>query len=264
MSSSVLYDAIDPRGRRSIAIFTVLSGLGLAVLAALGLKLLHARGQLSGEIWAVLGNPDLLQLLLTGLRATLEVALAALVFSLLAGAVLAVGLRSGNRWIRLPLRAWMEVFRGLPLLLLIFFLYLGGPAVGIEISTFWSLVVGLTLYNSSVIAEIFRAGVLSLPRGQGEAALAVGMTGGQTLRLILLPQAVRRMLPSLLTQIVILLKETSFGFLIGYTELLREGRTAVEFLGGQYSLPVYTLLAAIYIVVNMALSMLARWLEKRS
>ena len=129
---------------------------------------------------------------------------------------------------------------------------------------FWALVAGLTLYNSAVIGEIFRAGILSLPRGQTEAAYAIGLRRGQTLRLILIPQAVRRMLPALISQLVTLLKDTSLGFVIGYAELLRNGRTAVEFLGGRYSIPIYTAIAVVYIAVNTSLSFLARWLDRRT
>jgi glutamate transport system permease protein len=129
---------------------------------------------------------------------------------------------------------------------------------------FWALVAGLTLYNSAVLGEIFRAGILSLPQGQTEAAYAIGLRRGQTLRLILVPQAVRRMLPALISQLVTLLKDTSLGFVIGYTELLRNGRTAVEFLGGRYSIPIYTAIAVVYIAVNASLSLLARWLDRRT
>jgi glutamate transport system permease protein len=164
----------------------------------------------------------------------------------------------------MPAVAWVELFRGLPLLLVILFLFLGLPQVGVTISTFWALVGGLTLYNSAVIAEIFRAGILSLPKGQTEAAYSIGLRRGQTLQLILLPQAVRLMLPALISQLVTLLKDTSLGFVIAYAELLRTGRNAVEFLGGRYSIPVYTAIAVIYIAVNASLSFLARWLDRRT
>src|SRR4029450_5694806 len=108
--------------------------------------------------------------------------------------VLAIGRLSRRAWISRPAGAWVELFRGLPLLLLILFLFLGLPAVGVTISVFWALVAGLTLYNSAVIGEIFRAGILSLPKGQTEAAYSIGLRRGQTLRLVLIPQAVRRML----------------------------------------------------------------------
>jgi glutamate transport system permease protein len=147
---------------------------------------------------------------------------------------------------------------------MILFVFLGLPALGVTVSTFWALVAGLTLYNSAVLGEIFRAGILSLPRGQTEAAYAIGLRQGQTLRIVLLPQAIRRMLPALVSQLVTLLKDTSLGFVIAYAELLRSGRNAVEFLGGKYSIPIYTAIAVIYIAVNGSLSLLARWLDRRT
>jgi len=151
-----------------------------------------------------------------------------------------------------------------PLLLLILFMFLGLPAVGVTVSSFWALVLGLTLYNGAVLGEIFRAGIRSLPKGQTEAAYAIGLRRGQALRLVLLPQAVRLMLPALVSQLVTLLKDTSLGFVIGYAELLRSGRNAVEFLGGRYSIPIYTAIAVVYIAVNGSLSFLARWLDRRT
>lgn len=261
--SNVFYDELGPLARRRVARSTYAVSAGLILLAAFCLYKLYGLGQLSPRIWSVLLEADFLFLLMNGLQATLKAAWVALVLSLGFGGIIAIGLISRSPAIRLPLRVWTEVFRGLPLLLLIFFIYLGAPAVGIEVTSFWSLVIGISLYNSAVFAEIIRAGIMSLPKGQREAGLVIGLTSSQTLRMILMPQAIRRMLPTMLSQTVVLLKETSLGFIVGYTELLREGRTAVEYLGGEYSLPVYTALAAIYIVLCLFVSMLAVWFEKR-
>jgi glutamate transport system permease protein len=225
---------------------------------------LAAKGAFEADLWQVLTRNDVQRLLGRGLAATLRAALLAMVLSMLVGGVLAVGRLSRRSWLARLAGGWVELFRGLPLLLLILFVFLGLPAVGVTVSTFWALVAGLTLYNGAVIGEIFRAGILSLPRGQTEAAYAIGLRQGQTLRIILLPQAVRRMLPALVSQLVTLLKDTSLGFVIAYVELLRSGRNAVEFLGGKYSIPIYTAIAVIYIVVNGSLSLLASWLDRRT
>jgi glutamate transport system permease protein len=259
--SSVLYDAVGPRGRRRIALGSAAGILLIAVVLGVAVARLATKGAFDGDLWSVLGQGDVQRLLARGLLATLRAALVAMVLSMLIGALLAVGRLSPRPWVSAPIGAWVEFFRGLPLLLLILFVFLGLPAVGVTVSTFWALVIGLTLYNSAVIGEIFRAGILSLPRGQTEAAYAIGLRRGQTLRLILLPQAVRRMLPALVSQLVTLLKDTSLGFVIGYTELLRNGRTVVEFLGGKYSIPVYTAIAVVYIAVNGSLSWVAAWLD---
>jgi glutamate transport system permease protein len=262
VSEAVLYDAAGPRGRRRIVAGSVVGLLLATSILGVATARLAANGGFEAELWRVLTRGDLQRLLARGLAATLRAALLAMALSMAVGALLAVGRLSRRRWLARPVGAWVELFRGLPLLLLILFVFLGLPALGVTVSTFWALVVGLTLYNSAVIGEIFRAGILSLPKGQTEAAYAIGLRRGQTLRTILLPQAIRRMLPALVSQLVTLLKDTSLGFVIGYAELLRSGRTAVEFLGGKYSIPIYTAMAVLYIAVNGSLSFLARWLDR--
>jgi glutamate transport system permease protein len=264
VSEAVLHDAVGPRGRRRILLGSIAGVLGVAAVVGVAVARLAAKGSFDPELWRVLTEGAVQRLIGRGLVATLRAAVVAMVLAMAVGAVLAVGRLSRRAWVARLAGAWVELFRGLPLLLLILFLFLALPAVGITISVFWALVAGLTLYNGAVIGEIFRAGILSLPRGQTEAAYAIGLRRGQTLRLILVPQAVRRMLPALISQLVTLLKDTSLGFVIGYAELLRNGRTAVEFLGGRYSIPIYTAIAVVYIVVNASLSLLARWLDRRT
>jgi glutamate transport system permease protein len=264
VSEAVLYDAVGPRGRRRILLGSIAGVLGVAAVVGVAVARLAAKGSFDPELWRVLTEGAVQRLIGRGLVATLRAAVVAMVLAMALGAVLAVGRLSRRAWVARLAGAWVELFRGLPLLLLILFLFLALPAVGVTISVFWALVVGLTLYNGAVIGEIFRAGILSLPRGQTEAAYAIGLRRGQTLRLILVPQAVRRMLPALISQLVTLLKDTSLGFVIGYAELLRNGRTAVEFLGGRYSIPIYTAIAVVYIAVNASLSLLARWLDRRT
>jgi glutamate transport system permease protein len=264
MSEAVLYDAAGPRGRRRILVGSIAGLVLVALLVGAAVARLAANGSLDAELWRVLTQQNLQRLLARALAATLRAALLAMVLAMAVGGLLAVARLSRRRWLSMPAGAWVELFRGLPLLLVILFLFLGLPAVGVTISVFWALVGGLTLYNSAVIGEIFRAGILSLPKGQTEAASSIGLRRGQTLRLILVPQAVRLMLPALISQLVTLLKDTSLGFVIAYAELLRTGRNAVEFLGGRYSIPVYAAIAVIYIAVNASLSFTARWLDRRT
>jgi glutamate transport system permease protein len=261
--SSSLYDAIGPRARRRIQIGTALGTVLVVGLVGLALWRLRSHGQLEGERWGKLLDPDLRALLLQALWNTLKAAGLAMVLSMAVGALLAVGRLSAHAWIRLPAGIFVEFFRGLPLLLLILFAALALPQLGVQLSVLWYLVIGLTAYNSAALAEIFRAGILSIDRGQREAGLAIGLRRNQVLWIILVPQAVRRMLPALISQLVTLLKDTSLGFVIAYPELLRTGQGAVEFLGSRYALQVYLTVAAIYIAVNYALSSLARWLDRR-
>ncbi|MFI6360100.1 amino acid ABC transporter permease [Streptomyces sp. NPDC050743] len=262
--TAVLFDALGPKARRNVRLGTTVGSVLLAGALALALIQLNRHGQLSGQLWSVVLNTDLRQLLLEGLWATLQVALLSLALSLGFGMLLAVGRMSHRVWLRGPVRVWTEVFRGLPLLLLILFIFLGAPALGVDVPTFWALALAISLYNSAVISEIVRAGILSLPRGQTEAAHAIGLSNNAAMRLIILPQAVRLMLPALVSQMVVLLKETSLGFVIGYTELLRSGRIAVEYLGGTYAIPVYTEITLFYLLVNLLLSWAARVANRRT
>jgi glutamate transport system permease protein len=264
VSEAVLYDVVGPRGRRRIVAGSAVGLLVIAAILVVALGRMAAKGVFEADLWRLLTQANVQRLLARGLAATLRAALLAMALSTAVGALLAVGRLSHRAWLSRPAGAWVELFRGVPLLLLILFVFLGLPAVGVTVSTFWALVLGLTLYNGAVLGEIFRAGILSLPKGQTEAAYAIGLRRGQALRLVLLPQAVRLMLPALVSQLVTLLKDTSLGFVIGYAELLRSGRNAVEFLGGRYSIPIYTAIAVVYIAVNGSLAFLARWLDRRT
>jgi glutamate transport system permease protein len=196
----------------------------------------------------------------------LEAFVVAAVLSLLIGAVFAAGRLSDHAWLSRPSAAIVEFFRAVPLLILIFILYYGASrGVGITLSPFWALVLGLMLYNGSVLAEIFRAGVNSLPRGQTEAAYAIGMRKTQVMVHVLLPQALRAMLPTIISQLVVTLKDTALGFIITYPELLYQART----LGSQIQLgapilQVALVVAIIYITMCLLLSALANYLERRS
>jgi len=191
-----------------------------------------------------------------------------MVASTLLGVLLAVGRLSEHRFVRIPVSTLIEFFRSIPLLVVIFALYFVLPRFGIELSAFAALAVGLTLYNMAVLAEIFRAGILSVDKGQREAALALGMRKTQVMTLVLLPQATRRMLPVLIAQIVVLLKDTSLGFIIGYFELLRQARSLVEFLnfnfGNIYTLQIYVGAGLMYILINVLISQIAKLVEKRT
>ena len=263
MSQAVLYDVQGPRARRRVLISSVVGGLVLLALLALAASRLAANGQFEYDKYEpFLTEPLLYERLLEGLQNTLQAAAYALVLALVLWVVLAFGRLSHRVWVSVPAVAVIEFFRGVPLLLLIFALFLGAPlVVGIDLPALWALVIGLTLYNGAVIAEIVRAGILAIPKGQSEAAMAVGLGRGQVLRLVLLPQAVRIMLPSLVSQLVVLLKDTSLGFVIGFSELLRTGQQLVQVLNNP--LQMYLAVALVYIVINACLTALAGWLERR-
>jgi glutamate transport system permease protein len=265
--TSVLFDAPGPRTRRRILLGSVVAGVVLAGVALLIVQRLSDNGQFEGAKWGPLLNPSdenfgpLWRSLWGGLRATLAAAGWAMLFSLVLGTAMAVTRITALPWYRWLVVSVIELLRGVPVVMAIFFASRVLPEVGVDLSLRWYLVIGLTAYNSVVIGEIIRAGVAALPRGQTEAAYAVGLSRWGALRLILLPQAFRIMLPALISQLVVILKDTSLGAFISYEELLRRGNFAVQSLGNP--LQLYLLIGAIFITVNYTIGRLAVVVERR-
>ena len=264
--TAVLYDVPGPRARTRYRLLGVLGTLALLAIFGFVIYRLAAAGQFSPRVWEWIQYKEIQLLLLDALWNTLRAFAVAAFLSLVFGAVFAAGRLSDHAWLSRPATAVVEFFRAIPLLILIFILFFGlTQGAGIQITAFWAVVLGLMLYNGSVLAEIFRAGVASLPRGQSEAAYALGMRKSQVMSYVLLPQAVRAMLPTIISQLVVVLKDTALGFLILYPELLYQAR----YLGGQGQLgspilPVAIVIAAIYISMCLLLSWLANVLERRS
>jgi glutamate transport system permease protein len=266
MTTSVLYDVPGPKARARNRMLTGVGALVVAGLVALAVWRLAVNDQLDGDRWSVLFDPrtDVPQAIGNALVRTLRVAVIGMVAATVLGALLAVGRLSDRGWIRRPVTIVIEFFRAVPLLLLILFSFVFLPALGTPISPFAALLLGLVLYNMAVLAEIFRSGILSVDRGQWESAYAIGMTKTQVMTTILLPQAVRRMLPVLIAQLVVLLKDTSLGYIVTYSELLRTSRGLVEYFGNTYSFQFYVAAAVVYIAVNVLISAIARLVERRT
>jgi glutamate transport system permease protein len=258
VSAGVLYDVPGPRAVRRQRIAGGIGALGIAVVLALIVQKLAAEGQFDQKTWEFLTVEGTWRAIWQGLRNTLRVAAAAIMLALVFGAVFAVARLSDRQFVRWPAIAVIEFFRAVPLLLLILFIFLGFAD---DIGRFWSLTIALMLYNGSVLAEIFRAGIASVPRGQAEAAYAIGMTKAQVMRMVLVPQAVRIMLPAIISQSVVALKDTALGSIIAYDELARAGRQLYVFYNNP--LAVGVTIAAIYVVVNYSLSKLAVAVEGR-
>ncbi len=272
--SSVLYDAPGPRARRNSMIGTVIAGAVLLGLAVLIVVQLGNNGQLDGAKWGPIynpGNPYFVATwlrLLSGLAVTLQTAAITLVLALAIGTllvVLRVTTSKAFRWIVVTI---IEGLRGLPVIVTIFFAARVLPELGISMSPLWYVVVGLTAYNCVIIAEIIRSGINALPRGQAEAAYAVGMSRLQVLRLVLLPQAFRLMLPALISQLVVIVKDTSLGFVVfGFADFVREANTVIQFFGGQlkinFPLQMFLTVALVFILINYGLGKLAEYINRR-
>lgn len=300
---AVLYDVPGPRARSRTTIATVVAAVLLAfTLYWFGYRPLASAGELSMDKWGPLVDPGhdnfaaVWRRIGEGFRATLLAALFAIVSSLLFGTFLAVlrmqlkalrgrRFRGLGRMVAVLLRAlgallgvatrvFVEVFRGIPVVLTIFFTWRVLPEFGLRPPTvplgfvelpslLWTLVIGLTLYNGVVIGEILRSGMEGLPGGQREAAQAIGLTSLQTTTRILLPQAYRVMLPALISQLVVVLKDTALGFIILYPEVMRVANLAADALRPRNPIQLYAVVGTIFIVVNYTLSRLALYLERR-
>jgi len=200
--------------------------------------------------------------------ATLVAAVLSIVFSLVIGTLLGTARVLVGRLQRIPLVVVIELFRGLPVVVTMFYVYTLAQSLDIDLGVLpgdaglWYVVIGLTLYNSVIIAEILRSGVASLPAGQREAGLAVGMTPRQVMTTVQLPQAFRTMLPALISQLVVVLKDTSLAAVLGiYIELLR--RANIIALNLDNPIQMLFVVGVIYILINYALSRLATYMERR-
>ena len=256
--TQVLFDTPGPKGRRNNLILSIASAVILAGLLALIVWKFADANQFTANKWSPFSYAVIQQTLLKGMWATIKVAAVASVLAFLTGVVFAVLRLSSKKYISVPATAVLEFFRGLPVLLLIFATFL---LFGNVIGSFWSVVIGLTLYNGMVIAEIIRAGVLAVPKGQKEAAESLGLSESLTMRLILLPQAFRAMMPTLVAQIVVLLKDSALGYMVTYQDLLYQ----VNLIGRQYNnlIPTFLVGAALFIILNLIVAWIARWLETR-
>ncbi|WP_293309818.1 ABC transporter permease subunit [Mycolicibacterium sp.] len=265
MSTSVLFDAPGPRARlRNRVVSGVTIALAALVVWAV-ISRLAAKGQLTAAKWKPFLTADLWQTyVLPGIVGTLTAAAVSIVLALILGLLLGVGRLSPVAAIRRPCAVIVEFFRAVPVLIMMIFAYFLFALYDVFPSRQLALagvVTGLTLYNGAVIAEIVRSGVGALPRGQNEAAVALGMTWGQTMRSILLPQAITSMLPVLISQLVVALKDTAIGYQITFLEMVRQG-TVIGSTYGNY-VPALIVIAVLMITANFALSAAATRLERR-
>ncbi|MEV7724742.1 amino acid ABC transporter permease [Streptomyces sp. NPDC087917] len=265
--SSVLYDTPGPKAKVRNRIYTAVFVVGLGLALWWVLSVMADKNQLDADKWTpfVTDSQVWTTFLLPGLLETLKAGAIAMVIALPLGALLGIGRLSDHAWVRVPVGTVVEFFRAIPVLILMVFgsaFFVKFVPVASEIRPLYAVVTGLVLYNAAVIAEIVRAGVQSLPRGQSDAAQAIGMRKGQTMAYVLIPQAVTAMLPALVSQLVVILKDTALGgSLLGLTELLSMNRQ----ISANYSntIPAIVVIGLIYIAVNFALTTFASRLEGR-
>lgn len=263
--SSVLFDAPGPKSRARYRILGVVTALVILLIIGFVLLRFAESGQFEAKKWQLFTFPLVQQTILQSVGATLSAFGTAAVLSLILGILLAFGRLSDRRWISAPCYGFTELFRAVPLLILMMIFYYGLPTVGIQgITPFTAVVAGLVLYNGSVLAEVFRAGIESLPRGQSEAGYAIGLPKSKVMTSILLPQAVRSMLPVIISQLVVILKDTALGFIVTYNEILFQAKyfgSQIQY--GSPIIPAAMVAAVLYVGMCLILAAIAKWLERR-
>ncbi len=257
-----LYEAPGPRGRRRAAIGTAVSLVAVAVGLYLIYRQFERTGQLAPKYWTFFASGATWSYLLQGFAGTVRVAVTAGVMALALGLVLMLGRVSANRVLSMAARVVIDFFRGVPSLLLIYFFFLVVPTYVGKIDAFWMITIPVALAASGVLAEVFRAGVNAVPSGQIEAAMALGMSGGRIMRKIILPQALRIVVPSLISQLVVVVKDTTVAYVVSYPDLLQNARVLISNHDALVS--TYFVVAIIYILVNYAINQLSIYVSRRS
>ena len=257
-----LYEAPGPKTRAKVRVGTAVTAVLVALLLGFVVYQFWATGQLNPRYWMFFTQLSTWSYLLAGLRGTLTVALTAGGIALVLGLVLMLGRTSGIRVLEVACRVVTDFFRGVPSLLLIYFFFLVVPQYGIRMSSFWMLTLPVALAASGVLAEVFRAGVNAVPRGQTEAALALGMSPFRVKLKIVLPQAIRYVIPSLISQLVVVVKDTTVAYVVSYPDMLQNARVLITNYDALVS--TYLVVAVIYILLNYAINQLAVYVARRS
>ncbi|HLP23071.1 MAG TPA: amino acid ABC transporter permease [Microbacteriaceae bacterium] len=257
-----LFDPPGPRARRRIRTLNAVSGAGIAIVLGVTLWAFAARGQLAPDRWSFLTDGAMLQFLGVGLVNTLACASAAALLSFPLGVALALCRHSRHMWLARPAALWIEVFRSVPLLLVILVALTLGPSLGFNPSLFWKLVLAIVLCVSPVVAEVVRAGMRAVPRGQIEAATALGLRPAAVKRLLIVPQALRMMAPALLSQLVAIVKDSTLGYAVGFPELLKQSQTLSAFTG--HLIQVTLVVSVMFVLLNLALSRIAGRVAQRA
>jgi len=248
----ILFSAPGLRARAVTKAVSVTAAALLLLLAVVIVWQFHSAGQLEAPYWEFFAWATTWSFLAKGLLGTLASSAMAAVISLALGLVLLLGRLSRLRLLRWPSIAVIEFLRGTPTLLLIYVCFLVLPSVGIKLGTYWMLTLPIGLSTAAVVAEVYRAGVLAVPRGQTDAARSLGLTEAQVFFFIVFPQALRYIIPALVAQLVIVVKDTTFGYVVTYGELMQNAKVLIA---NYHSLvPVYLIVAALYCLVNYGIS----------
>jgi glutamate transport system permease protein len=256
----VLFGDMGPRAQTVTRAVSIAVAVALLMLAAAVVYRFQEAGQFERKLWEFFAWKTTWVFLGQGLLGTLASAAAAAVIALVLGLVLLLGRLSPLRLARWPAVAAIEFLRGVPTLLLIYVCFLVLPSVGIKMSAYWMLTLPVGLSTAAIVAEVYRAGVLAVPRGQTDAARALGLGEMQVFAHVVFPQALRFIVPALVAQLVIVVKETTFGYVVTYGELMQNAKVLIS--NYRSLVPVYLAVAALYCAVNYAISRASRRLAR--
>ncbi|HXE20909.1 MAG TPA: amino acid ABC transporter permease [Rhodoferax sp.] len=248
----ILFGAPSPRAQAVTRVVSVIAAAVLLGLAAGIVFRFHSAGQLDARFWKFFAWPTTWAFLAEGLLGTMASATMAAVIALALGLVLLLGRLARPRLVRWPSVAAIEFLRGTPTLLLIYVCFLVLPQIGIKLGTYWMLTLPISLGTAAVVAEVYRAGVLAVPRGQTDAARSLGLTEAQVFFFVVFPQALRYIVPALVAQLVIVVKDTTFGYVVTYGELMQNAKVLIA--NYHALVPVYLVVAVLYCLVNYAIS----------
>ena len=251
----ILYEAPGPKTRRYIAVATVISLIALAALLVVIIRQFYITGQLSAKYWSIFTRYTTWRFLGRGLAGTVKVALMSSVVTFAAGLLLMLGRISRSRILRGLSTVLIEITRGIPTLLFIYFFFLLAPQFGLKLPAFWKIVLPVSISAAGVVAEVLRSGVNAVPKGQTEAAVSLGMRSGSVFFKIVFPQGFRYVIPALIAEIVIVLKDTTFAYVVNYADLMQNAKVLISNYDALLS--VYLVAAVIYIIINYLLNKLS-------
>ena len=251
----LLYEPPGPAARKRIHIGTGLAAAAIAAMIALIVRRFAITGQLTDRYWSFFAKATTWRFLGEGLLTTLEAAVTGSAIAFVLGFLLMRGKLRKNRPMRFISTALIEFTRGVPTLLFIYFFFLIVPQTGWKLSAFWKITLPCAISACGVVAEALRSGVNAVPRGQTEAALSLGLTDARLFYKVVFPQAIRFVIPSLIAELVIVLKDTTFAYIVTCADLMQNAKVLISNYDAMLS--VYLVVAVLYILINWLLNRLS-------
>ena len=256
-----LYEPPGPKARKRVTIATSLSLVALAILIALVIHRFAVTGQLAAKYWSFFTRLTTWRFIGAGLVGTLQAASMGGLLAFVFGFLMMLGRIFGSKILRGLCTALIEFSRGVPTLLFIYFFFLVVPQMGMRLPAFWKISLPVAISASGIVAEVLRCGVNAVPKGQREAALSIGMLDSHIFCKVVFPQAFRYCLPALISELVIVVKDTNFAYVVSFPDLMQNAKVLISNYDALLS--VYLVVAILYILINYALNRLSAYLADR-